>query len=128
MAAQSSNLYGNNVRHMISDLTPNRDGMININMDDDVIRGSTVAHEGKITYPPPPPKIKAIAKVSSSTNQKSPQELEKESIDKERSSGRRQVMLLIIGGFLRSLVPIVILIFKIMSRMILIIARSIMHN
>ena len=104
MAAQSSNLYSNNVRHMLSDLTPNRDGVININMDDDVIRGSTVAHEGNITYPPPPPKIKAIAKVTSNSNQKSPQELEKENYDKERSYGRRQVMLLIIGGFLMFLI------------------------
>jgi hypothetical protein len=31
------------------------------NMEDDVIRGATVAHAGAITYPPPPPKVQAIA-------------------------------------------------------------------
>ena len=31
-------------------------------MDDDVIRGATVLHDGKITFPPPKPKIVAIAK------------------------------------------------------------------
>jgi NAD(P) transhydrogenase subunit alpha len=30
-------------------------------MEDDVIRGATVAHAGEITFPPPPPKVAAIA-------------------------------------------------------------------
>ena len=62
MATQSSNLYSTNIRHMLSDLTPNKNGKININMDDDVIRGSTVVLNGKITFPPPPPKVQAISK------------------------------------------------------------------
>jgi NAD(P) transhydrogenase subunit alpha len=42
MATQSSTLYGNNIRHMMADLTPEKDGKINHNMEDDVIRGATV--------------------------------------------------------------------------------------
>ncbi|MCJ8139322.1 Re/Si-specific NAD(P)(+) transhydrogenase subunit alpha [Falsirhodobacter halotolerans] len=61
MAAQSSTLYSNNIRHMLTDLTPRKDGVIDQNMEDDVIRGATVAHDGAITFPPPPPKVKAIA-------------------------------------------------------------------
>jgi len=61
MAAQASMLYANNVRHMLADLTPGKDGMIKHDMDDDVIRGATATFRGKITYPPPPPKIQAIA-------------------------------------------------------------------
>ena len=61
MAAQSSQLYATNIRHMISDLTPKKDGIIVHDMEDDVIRGATVTHEGEITFPPPPPKIQAIA-------------------------------------------------------------------
>jgi H+-translocating NAD(P) transhydrogenase subunit alpha len=61
MAAQASTLYSNNIRHMLTDLTPKKDGVIAHNMEDDVIRGATVAHEGAVTYPPPPPKIAAIA-------------------------------------------------------------------
>ena len=56
MAAQASTLYANNVRHMVDDLTPLRDGKVKVNMKDDVIRGVTVTHAGKITFPPPPPK------------------------------------------------------------------------
>ena len=47
MATQSSNLYATNIRHMISDLTPEKDGKIVIDMDDDVIRGSVVTHASK---------------------------------------------------------------------------------
>lgn len=61
MAAQSSTLYSTNIRHMLTDLTPEKDGQIVHNMDDDVIRGATVAHAGELTFPPPPPKIQAIA-------------------------------------------------------------------
>jgi H+-translocating NAD(P) transhydrogenase subunit alpha len=61
MATQASTLYSNNIRHMLADLTPGKDGVIVHNMEDDVIRGATVAHAGEITFPPPPPKVQAIA-------------------------------------------------------------------
>ncbi|THF48601.1 Re/Si-specific NAD(P)(+) transhydrogenase subunit alpha [Allorhizobium terrae] len=61
MAAQSSTLYSNNIRHMLADLTPAKDGKLVHNMEDDVIRGATVTFEGAITFPPPPPKVQAIA-------------------------------------------------------------------
>ncbi|RZO81454.1 MAG: Re/Si-specific NAD(P)(+) transhydrogenase subunit alpha, partial [Litorivicinaceae bacterium] len=57
MAAQASTLYATNVRHMMTDLTPEKDGQLVHNMEDDVIRSSTVTFEGEITFPPPPPKI-----------------------------------------------------------------------
>ncbi|WP_423907383.1 Re/Si-specific NAD(P)(+) transhydrogenase subunit alpha [Candidatus Spongiihabitans sp.] len=55
MATQSSQLYAANIRHLLSDLTPEKNGVVNINMDDDVIRGTTVVHNGEITWPPPAP-------------------------------------------------------------------------
>ncbi|SLN31041.1 NAD(P) transhydrogenase subunit alpha [Aquimixticola soesokkakensis] len=61
MAAQASTLYATNIRHMMADLTPEKNGVVNHNMEDDVIRGATVTHQGEITFPPPPPKVKAIA-------------------------------------------------------------------
>jgi len=59
MAAQSSQLYGTNLRHLLTDLTPEKDGHINVNMDDEVIRGATVVDGGEITWPPPAPKLSA---------------------------------------------------------------------
>ncbi len=61
MAAQASTLYATNIRHMMTDLTPEKDGQINHDMEDDVIRGATVAYKHDITFPPPPPKVQAIA-------------------------------------------------------------------
>jgi NAD(P) transhydrogenase subunit alpha len=58
MAAQSSTLYATNIRHMMTDLTPEKDGKVVHNMEDDVIRGATVTYEGEITFPPPPPKVR----------------------------------------------------------------------
>ncbi|MBX2825875.1 MAG: Re/Si-specific NAD(P)(+) transhydrogenase subunit alpha [Gammaproteobacteria bacterium] len=59
LAAQSSQLYGTNLRHMLTDLTPEKDGSINVDMEDEVIRGATVIKDGSITWPPPAPKLSA---------------------------------------------------------------------
>ncbi len=59
MAAQSSQLYGTNLRHLLTELCPAKDGQIDVNMEDEVIRGATVVKNGAITWPPPPPKISA---------------------------------------------------------------------
>jgi NAD(P) transhydrogenase subunit alpha len=59
LAAQSSQLYGTNLRHLLADLTPEKDGVINVNMEDEVIRGATVVNAGEITWPPPAPKLSA---------------------------------------------------------------------
>jgi proton-translocating NAD(P)+ transhydrogenase subunit alpha len=61
MAAQASQLYGTNLRHFLTDLTPGKDGRIVVNMEDEVIRGATVVKDGDISWPPPPPKVQAIA-------------------------------------------------------------------
>ena len=53
LPSQSSELYSNNLYHILDELTPNKDGNININMDDDVIRGMTIVNKGSITFPPP---------------------------------------------------------------------------
>lgn len=57
LANQSSQLYGTNLRHLLTDLCPEKNGVINVNMEDEVIRGATVIKEGKITWPPPAPTL-----------------------------------------------------------------------
>lgn len=61
LPTQASQLYGTNLRHFLTDLTPGKDGQIVVNMEDDVIRTATVIHEGAITWPAPPLKVPAIA-------------------------------------------------------------------
>lgn len=56
---QSSQLYATNLLNLIEELCPNKDGIIHIDMENEVIRGTTVIKYGLITYPPPPPKLSA---------------------------------------------------------------------
>ena len=102
MAAQASTLYSNNIRHMIADLTPKKDGMIAHNMEDDVIRGATAAHMGAVTYPPPPPKIAAIAaaKPKPKAVELTPVEKRASEVAAFRAQTRSQVGILAVGGAL----------------------------
>ena len=106
MAAQASTLYSTNIRHMLTDLTPKKDGVIVHNMEDDVIRGATVAHAGEITYPPPPPKIAAIAaaKPKPKVAELTPVERRAKEVADFKGQTRNQVGLLVIGGALLALV------------------------
>jgi len=106
MAAQASTLYSTNIRHMMTDLTPSKDGMIVHNMEDDVIRGATVTKDGEITYPPPPPKIQAIAAAKPKEKVKEPTAEEKRAKELAtfRAQTRNQVGLLLVGGALMALV------------------------
>src|SRR5688572_28866973 len=59
LAKQSSTLYANNLFRLAEELCKTKDGVINVNMDDDAIRGLTVVKEGSVTWPPPPLKLPA---------------------------------------------------------------------
>ncbi len=61
LAKQSSTLYATNLFRLSEELCKTKDGVINVNMDDEAIRGLTVIKEGKITWPPPPLKQAAPA-------------------------------------------------------------------
>ena len=106
MAAQSSALYSTNIRHMLADLTPAKDGKIVHNMEDDVIRGATVAYEGAITYPPPPPKIAAIAaqKPKEKVKELTPEEKRAKETAAFKAQTKSQVGLLVIATALLLLV------------------------
>ena len=62
LASQSSQLYATNLRHLLTDLTPEKDGNIVVDMEDELIRGATVCKDGKTTWPPPAPKLSAAPK------------------------------------------------------------------
>ncbi|MGA0938894.1 MAG: Re/Si-specific NAD(P)(+) transhydrogenase subunit alpha [Litorivicinaceae bacterium] len=105
MAAQASTLYATNVRHMMTDLTPEKDGQLVHNMEDDVIRSSTVTFEGEITFPPPPLKVQAIAsKATPKQPEKTPEEKAAEEAQAMAKAGRQQTQLLVIGAALMALI------------------------
>jgi H+-translocating NAD(P) transhydrogenase subunit alpha len=65
LSKQSSTLYSTNLLRLTEELCKDTegkkttDGTINVNMEDEAIRGLTVVKEGNITWPPPPPKVVA---------------------------------------------------------------------
>ena len=67
MAAQSSQLYGTNLWHLLKDMGGAED--YKVDYEDQVVRGALIVHEGKVTWPPPkidnpsptpPPKAKTV--------------------------------------------------------------------
>ncbi|HET9580748.1 MAG TPA: Re/Si-specific NAD(P)(+) transhydrogenase subunit alpha [Usitatibacter sp.] len=60
LAGQSSTLYSNNLLRLAEELCKTKDGVIDVNFDDDAIRGLTVIKQGEVTWPPPPPKLPAV--------------------------------------------------------------------
>ena len=59
LAKQSSTLYSSNLLRLTEELCKTKDGVIDVNMDDDAIRGLTVIKQGEVTWPPPPLKLPA---------------------------------------------------------------------
>ncbi|MDP1560894.1 MAG: Re/Si-specific NAD(P)(+) transhydrogenase subunit alpha [Pirellulaceae bacterium] len=70
LPTQASNLYGNNIANLLSDMTPGSDGNLVIDLNDQVIRQALVVHQGKVHWPPPPletpvPKAAGLVAISS---------------------------------------------------------------
>ncbi len=57
LAKQSSTLYATNLLRLAEELCKTKDGQVNVNFEDDAIRGLTVIKEGAVTWPAPPPKL-----------------------------------------------------------------------
>ncbi|SHJ38052.1 NAD(P) transhydrogenase subunit alpha [Palleronia salina] len=101
MAKQSSTLYATNVRHMMADLTPEKDGQIVHDMDDQVIRDSTITHKGEVTWPPPKRENPSPAKPKQE-KKKEPTKEEKAAAETAafRKQTQQQVGLLAVGTVL----------------------------
>jgi H+-translocating NAD(P) transhydrogenase subunit alpha len=59
LSKQSSTLYATNLLRLTEELCKTKDGLIDVNFDDEVLRGATVVKAGEITWPPPAPKLSA---------------------------------------------------------------------
>ncbi|WP_343698960.1 Re/Si-specific NAD(P)(+) transhydrogenase subunit alpha [Caulobacter sp.] len=100
MAAQASTLYATNVRHMLADLTPAKDGVIVHDMDDDVIRSATITRDGAVTFPPPPLKVQAIAaqKPKDKPPEQTPEEKKAAEAKRFKQQTRAQAGAILVGA------------------------------
>jgi len=78
LSKQASTLYATNLLRLTEELCKTKDGLINVNFEDEAIRGATVVKEGEITWPPPaprlsvaPPQAKPAAAVATAAPKKS---------------------------------------------------------
>src|SRR5690606_2951165 len=83
-------------------------GIIVQNMEDDVIRGATVTFDGDVTWPPPPPKVQAIAaaKPREKARELTPEEKREKELADFRAQTRSQVTMLVVGAVLMLLVGV----------------------
>ncbi len=58
MASVASQLYGNNIAHLLDDMGKAED--YKIDLEDEVVRGALITHEGEVMWPPPKPDKPAV--------------------------------------------------------------------
>ncbi len=59
LAGQASQLYGQNIVNFFKLATPDKDGKLVLDEDDEIVRGMTVTLDGAVMWPPPPVKVSA---------------------------------------------------------------------
>lgn len=93
MAPTASQLYGMNLVHFLSDLGGSEKW--NVNLEDEVIRGALVTHEGNVTWPPPaaahPVEVKKTDAKAAAPSGPTPEE-------KARAAARRSSISLSLGA------------------------------
>jgi NAD(P) transhydrogenase subunit alpha len=77
LAAQSSQLYSNNLYNLLAEMTPKKDGKLLVDMTNDVVLGATICTEGKTTWPPPAPTLSVAPKKVAATPISTPTIVEK---------------------------------------------------
>jgi len=105
LATQASTLYATNLFRLSEDLTKAKDGVFNVNMEDEVIRGTTVIKDGAVTWPPPAPKLSAAPPAKAPAAAVVPAEKKGHGHGAgEPMSAKKLVMMFIAGAILFALV------------------------
>lgn len=103
LPTQSSQLYSTNLVNLMKLLCKNKDGIIDIDFKDEVIRGATVVKEGEISWPPPAINVSA-APAPKADDKKSAPVVEKKPQNKWVKPGAA-IVAAILFGWLASVAP-----------------------
>ncbi|WP_166268970.1 Re/Si-specific NAD(P)(+) transhydrogenase subunit alpha [Marinobacter caseinilyticus] len=88
MAKVASDLYATNLVHLVTELTPGKNGEPEVNMEDVVIRGLTVVQGEDITWPPPKPETPVKSAPPPSTEEPSP---EQKQLAEDQAAARKRI-------------------------------------
>ncbi|MDV6238455.1 Re/Si-specific NAD(P)(+) transhydrogenase subunit alpha [Trueperella bernardiae] len=59
LPGQSSQLYGQNIFNFFKLTTPDKDGLLHLDLDDEIVRQMLVTLDDQVMFPPPPVKVSA---------------------------------------------------------------------
>ncbi|MSS84444.1 Re/Si-specific NAD(P)(+) transhydrogenase subunit alpha [Actinomycetaceae bacterium WB03_NA08] len=74
LPAQSSQLYAQNIVNLLKLMTPQKNGDLVLDLDDEIVRGITVTTDGGILWPPPPVQVSAAPVQAPAETQDAPEE------------------------------------------------------
>lgn len=103
LPTQSSQLYGTNLVNLMKLLCKEKNGELDINFEDDVIRGVTVVKTGEITWPAPPIKVSAQPQKPKAQEQAAAMVVEKKSSPVKKLA--LLALVIILFGWLASVSP-----------------------
>ncbi|GII99251.1 NAD(P) transhydrogenase subunit alpha [Sediminihabitans luteus] len=94
MPQHTAQLFGTNVVHLMALLTPGKDGVLVLDLDDVVQRGMTVAHAGETLWPPPPVQVSAAPAAAAPAPEpaQDPAEVERAAAEQRRLRSRRRTV------------------------------------
>ncbi len=64
LPGQATQLYGRNIVNLLGLVTPDKDGTLALDLDDEVVRAITVTHDSELLWPPPPIQVSAAPAAS----------------------------------------------------------------
>jgi NAD(P) transhydrogenase subunit alpha len=100
LAKQASTLYATNLFRLAEELCKKRDGVVDVNMEDEAIRGLTVIKDGTITWPPPQPKLSAAPPKPAAKPPAVPKKTEGHGSASAPASARATAIVFLVGAIL----------------------------
>ena len=101
LPTQASQLYGTNVVNLFKLLTPAKDGGVELNLDDVVIRGMTVQQDGERLWPPPPVQVSAATPATVAPAQvEDPAAKAARELAKAKASSRNRMVMSVVAAVL----------------------------
>ncbi|WP_084104601.1 Re/Si-specific NAD(P)(+) transhydrogenase subunit alpha [Demequina sp. NBRC 110056] len=92
MPQHTSQLLGTNIVNLLKLVTPGKDGEAGLDLEDDVVRGMTVAHAGDVLWPPPPVTVSAAPAAAPDPEPAAQEDAEQKAASASASRTRRTVL------------------------------------